>query len=75
LKGIGRDFRLVGVTCFRGGVTVIQTLVVALGPVLLTARSKKQSTVACQAVRNRVFTVPVGGAKYGSYVAWRTGKL
>jgi hypothetical protein len=66
LKGIGRDFRLAAVTWFREGVTVIQTLFVALGPVLPNSKVEKQSRIARQAVRSRVFTVPVGGAKYGS---------
>jgi len=41
LKEIGRDFRFAAVTWFRGGLAVIQGLVVDLGPVLLPARSKK----------------------------------
>ena len=66
MKGIGRDFRLGAVTWLRGGVAVIQALVVALGPVLLTASSKMQGRVSCRAVRSRMFTVPTGEAKYGS---------
>ena len=41
MKGIGRDFRIAAVTWFRGGLAVIQGLVVDLGPVLLPARSNK----------------------------------
>jgi hypothetical protein len=68
LKEIGRDFRLAAVTWFTGGLTVIQALVVDLGPVLLPARSKKLGRDACRTVRRRVFTVPDGWAKYGSWI-------
>ena len=67
MKGIGRDFWLAAVNGLGEGFAVIvQALVVALGPVVLTARSQKQGRFACRGVRSQVIPLLAGRAQYGS---------
>ena len=48
MKGIGRDFSLATVIGLGEGLAlIVPALIVALGSVSLTARTKKQVRVAC----------------------------